>query len=164
MSFGAVQFRAVEFRTERPIMMPAASLRSGRTSVTADAVRGGRQRFPKVGFADGAPLQPASRVVQRAKAILGSTRELSQEVPAVEDFHYVAFAGPLGTSAAGWRMELEPMDDERTDAMMWIEMELRTVMRAIFRELFESRIQRVSDIEMIAIKAAVESTTPAGTS
>jgi hypothetical protein len=37
-------------------------------------------------------------------------------------------------------------------------------MRAIPREPFQSRIQRVSDIEMIAIKAAVESTTPAHTS
>jgi hypothetical protein len=48
--------------------------------------------------------------------------------------------------------------------MMWIEGKLRNRMRAISRELVKSRIQRVSDIQMIAIKAAVESTTPAGTS
>jgi hypothetical protein len=48
--------------------------------------------------------------------------------------------------------------------MMWIEGKLRNRMRAISRELVKSRIQRVSDIEMIVIKAAVESTTRAGTS
>src|SRR3954466_8134834 len=59
----------------------------------------------------GAPLQPGSRVDQRARGILGSTRDRSQNVPAVEAPRYMAFAGPLGTSAARGGMELEPMDE-----------------------------------------------------
>jgi hypothetical protein len=112
----------------------------------------------------GAPLQPGAQVDQRAKGPFGTSRRRSQKVVTVEPPRRMAFAGPLGTSVARWGMDLEPMADERTDAMMWIEVELRNVMRAIPREPFQSRIQRVSDIEMIAIKAAVESTTPAHTS
>jgi len=107
----------------------------------------------------GGPLEPGSRVEQRAKAILGLTRRRSQEVTAVEAPHRVAFAGPMGTSAARWGMELEPADGRQTDAMMWIEVDLAGVMRAIPAGLLKGRIQRVSDIEMVAIKAAVESAT-----
>ena len=107
----------------------------------------------------GAPLQPGSRVDQRAKGIFGSSRARSQEVTAVEAPHHVAFAGPMGTSAARWGMELEPADGRQTDAMMWIEVDLAGVMRAIPAGLLKGRIQRVSDIEMVAIKAAVESAT-----
>jgi len=80
-------------------------------------------------------------------------------VTAVEAPHRVAFAGPMGTSAARWGMELEPADGRQTDAMMWIEVDLAGVMRAIPAGLLKGRIQRVSDIEMVAIKAAVESAT-----
>jgi hypothetical protein len=66
----------------------------------------------------GAPLQPGSRVEQRAKLILGLSRGRSQEVTVVEAPRYVAFAGPMGTSAGRWGMELEPVDDKQTDAMM----------------------------------------------
>jgi len=107
----------------------------------------------------GGPLEPGSRVEQRAKAILGLTRRRSQEVTAVEAPHRVAFAGPMGTSAARWGMELEPADGRQTDAMMWIEVDLAGIMRAIPAGLLKGRIQRVSDIEMVAIKAAVESAT-----
>ena len=79
----------------------------------------------------GAPLQPGSRVDQRAKGILWSTRGRSQEVTAVEAPRYVAFAGPMGTSAARWAMELEPVDDRQTDAKMWIEVDLAGIMRAV---------------------------------
>jgi len=41
--------------------------------------------------------------------------------------------------------------------MMWIEVDLAGIMRAIPAGMLKSRIQRVSDIEMVAIKAAVES-------
>jgi hypothetical protein len=105
----------------------------------------------------GAPLQPGSRVEQRAKMIFGLTRGRSQEVTAVEAPRYVAFAGPMGTSAARWGMELEPVDDRQTDAMMWIEVDLAGIMRAIPGGILKGRIQRVSDVEMVAIKAAVES-------
>ena len=109
----------------------------------------------------GGPLQPGSRVDQRAKD-LGRTHPRSQEVTAVEAPHYVAFAGTMGPSASRWAMELKPVDDKQTDAMMWIEVDLAGPMRAVPARMLQGRIQRVSDIEMVAIKAAVESDTRAG--
>ena len=90
------------------------------------------------------------------------TRRRSQEVTAVEAPRHLAFAGPMGTSAARWGMELEPADDRQTDAKMWIEVDLAGPMRAIPGGLLQGRIQRVSDREMVAIKAAVESATREG--
>ena len=110
----------------------------------------------------GAPLQPGSWVEQRAKLMFGMSRGRSQEVTVVEAPHHLAFAGPMGTSTARWGMELEPVDDRTTDANMWIEVDLAGIMRAIPANLLKSRIQRVSDLEMAAIKAAVESATRAG--
>jgi demethylmenaquinone methyltransferase/2-methoxy-6-polyprenyl-1,4-benzoquinol methylase len=103
----------------------------------------------------GAPLQPGSRIEQRAKD-LWRTHGRSQEVTNVEAPRSVAFAGPMGPSAARWGMELEPRDDGQTAAMMWIEVDLAGVMRAA-PGLLKGSIQRVSDREMAAIKAAVES-------
>jgi hypothetical protein len=105
----------------------------------------------------GAPLQPGARVEQRAKLILGMSRARSQEVTAVDAPRHVAFAGPLGISAARWGMDLEPLDESHTDAMMWIEVDLAGVMRVVPGRALQGRIQRVSDGEMVAIKAAVES-------
>ena len=110
----------------------------------------------------GAPLQPGSQVEQRAKGIFGSSRARTQYVTAVEVPRYVTFAGPMGTSAARWGMELEPMDDKQTEAKMWIEVDLGGPMRVIPGRMLQSRIQRVSDREMVGIKAAVESATPGG--
>ena len=110
----------------------------------------------------GGPLQPGSRVEQRAKLILGMSRSRSQEVTAVEAPRRVAFAGPMGTSAARWGMELEPVVDGQTDAKMWIEVDLAGIMRALPGRILQGRIQRVSDLEMTAIKAAVESDTRGG--
>jgi hypothetical protein len=104
----------------------------------------------------GGLLQPGSRLDQRAKGILGSTRGRSQKVTAVEAPRYVAFAGPMGTSSARWAMELEPRDGSHTDALMWIEVDLEGPMRAIPGRVLRERIQRVSDLEMTLIKAAVE--------
>jgi hypothetical protein len=59
-------------------------------------------------------------------------------------------------------MELKPVDDRQTDALMWIEIDLAGVMRAV-PGLLKGSIQRVSDREMAAIKAAVESATREGT-
>ena len=109
----------------------------------------------------GGPLQPGSRVEQRAKD-LWRTHDRSQEVTAVEAPGYVAFAGRMGASAARWAMELEPVDDRQTDAKMWIEVDLAGPMRAIPGRLLQARIQRVSDREMAAIKAVVESAAPGG--
>ena len=105
----------------------------------------------------GGPLQPGSRVEQRAKLPLGLSRGRTQEVTDVEAPRSVAFAGPMGTSAARWGMEFEPVDDKQTDAMMWIEVDLAGIMRAIPARFLRDRIQHVSDVEMVAIKAAVES-------
>jgi hypothetical protein len=111
---------------------------------------------------EGAPLQPGSRVEQRAKMLFGTSRRRSQEVTAVEAPRRLAFAGPMGTSAARWGMELEPMDERRTDAKMWVEVDRGSLMRAIPARVLNGRIQRVMDIEMAAIKAAVESAAPGG--
>jgi Polyketide cyclase / dehydrase and lipid transport len=105
----------------------------------------------------GGPLQPGSRVEQRARD-LWWTHERSEEVTAVEAPRYVAFAGTMGTSAARWAMELEPLDDGQTDAMMWIEVDLAGIMRAV-PGLLKGSIQRVSNREMAAIKVAVEAAT-----
>jgi hypothetical protein len=83
-------------------------------------------------------------------------------VTAVEAPRYVAFAGPMGTSAARWAMELEPMDDQQTAAKMWVEVDLKNLMRAIPGRVLEGRIRRVMDLEMAAIKAVVESAPPGG--
>jgi hypothetical protein len=77
-------------------------------------------------------------------------------VTAVEEPRSLAFAGPMGPSAARWGMELEPRDDGRTDATMWVEVDLAGVMR-MAPGLLRGSVQRVSDREMAAIKAAVES-------
>ena len=105
----------------------------------------------------GTPIQPGSRIEQRAKLPLGLSRSRSQEVTVVEAPRHMAFAGPMGTSAARWGMEFEPADGGQTDAMMWIEVDLAHIMRAVPAGLLKGRVQRVSNIEMLAIKAAVES-------
>ncbi len=111
----------------------------------------------------GAPLQPGSRVDQRAKGELWLThgRSRSQEVTVVEAPHLLAFAGPMGNSAARWGMEFKPVDDRQTDALMWIEVDLAGIMRAV-PGILKGSIQRVSDREMTLIKAAVEADARAG--
>ena len=108
----------------------------------------------------GVPLQPGSRVEQRAKD-LGRTHGRSQQVTALEAPGYVAFAGRMGTSPSRWGMELEPVGDGQTDAMMWVEVDPAGIMRAV-PGLLKGSLQRVSDREMAAIKAAVESATRGG--
>jgi hypothetical protein len=108
----------------------------------------------------GGPLQPGSRLEQRAKGILGTSRKRSQEVTAVEAPRRVAFAGPLGLSSARWGMELEPLDEGHIDTKMWVEVDLESLMRAIPGRAFKGRIEGVMDLELAAMKAAVESATP----
>jgi hypothetical protein len=109
----------------------------------------------------GGPLQPGSRIDQRAKDLWWTHRR-SQEVTAVEAPRCVAFAGPMGTSVARWGMQLEPMGDSQTDATMWIEVDLAGIMRAVPASSLRGRIQRVSNLEMALIKAAVEAAMPDG--
>ncbi len=147
--------RSMTFRTESRITI-ASSVREvwayvcdvGRWPEWAPTVLECRVR-------GGGPLQPGSRVEQRAKD-LWRIHDRSEEVTAVEAPRYVAFAGPMGTSAARWAFELESVDDRQTDALMWIEVDLAGIMRAIPRAL-KGSVQRVSDREMAAIKAAIES-------
>jgi hypothetical protein len=106
--------------------------------------------------AGGAPLQAGARVEQRAKLPFGLTRFRAQDVTTVEEPSRMAFAGPLGTSTARWGMELEPLDGQQTEAMMWVEVDLKNVMRAIPGGMFNEKIRRVMDVEMAAIKTAVE--------
>ena len=110
----------------------------------------------------GAPLRPGSRVEQQAKLIFGATRFRAQDVTLVEAPRRLAFAGPLGTSTARWGMELEPTGDTQTEAVMWVEVDRKNVMRAIPGRVLNGRIRRVMDVEMAAIKAAVESATSGG--
>jgi hypothetical protein len=105
----------------------------------------------------GGPIQPGSRVEQRAKLMFGLSRSRSQEVTAVAPPTVMAFAGPMGTSAARWGMELTPVDAGHTDTMMWVEVYFAGVMRAIPAGMLKGRVQRVSDREMAAIRTAVES-------
>jgi hypothetical protein len=53
-------------------------------------------------------------------------------------------------------MEFSPVGESQTDAMMWIEVDLAGIMRVAPASI-QGSIQRVSDREMVAIKAAVES-------
>ena len=145
------------FRTESRITIAGRVPEGG--AYRGDVGRGpeGASTVLQGGVRGGGPLEPGSRVEQRAKGILGTSRRRSQGVIVVEAPHHLAFAGPLGTSAARWGMELKPAGDRQTDAMMWIEVDLAGIMRAIPAGMLKGRIQRVSDIEMVAIKAAVES-------
>src|ERR1700754_4204584 len=63
------------------------------------------------------PLQPGSRVELRAELMFGLSRRRSQAVTVVEPPTAMAFAGPMGTSAARWGMELTPLGEGQTDAM-----------------------------------------------
>ena len=110
----------------------------------------------------GDPLQSVHAWTSTPGGYSERTRERSQEVTVVEAPARLAFAGPLGTSAARWGMELESMDERQTGANMWIEVDLGGIMRAIPGRILKGRIQRVSDHEMAAIKAAVESAARSG--
>jgi hypothetical protein len=104
----------------------------------------------------GGPFQLGAQLDQRAKGLFGSSRSRSQRVTVVEAPHRMAFAGPLGTSAGRWGMELKPVDDRQTDTMMWVEVDFAGIMRAIPAGAFKRRVQRVSDLEMVLIKSAIE--------
>jgi hypothetical protein len=108
----------------------------------------------------GGPLVPGARVEQRAKLIFGATRYRAQHVTAVEAPRGLAFAGTMGTSAARWGMHFAPIDGGQTEAEMWVEVDLSNVMRALPSRALNARIQRVMDVEMAAIKVAVESSAP----
>jgi len=110
--------------------------------------------------AGGGPVQAGAKLEQRAKGPFGSTHHRSQHVTLAEEPNHLAFAGPMATSTARWGMHLEALADGQTDATMWIEIDRAGVMRAIPSSALKGRVQRVMDVEMLAIKAAVESGTP----
>ena len=72
----------------------------------------------------------------------------------------MAFAGPMGTSPLAGEWSSSRRDDTQTEAKMWVEVDLKNVMRAIPGSVLNGRIRRVMDVEMAAIKAAVESAAP----
>ncbi len=109
----------------------------------------------------GGALQPGVWVEQRARD-LGFNHRRIEQVTAVDEPRSMAFAGTMGTSVARWGMEFEPEGDGRTDAMMWVEVDLANIMRVVPGRALQRQVQRVSNIEMAAIKAAVESDVQAG--
>lgn len=114
----------------------------------APTVRSCRLREPGV-------FRPGATVEQRAKGVLGMGYPRSQQVTLVDAPRRMAFAGPMGTSAARWGMDLQPAAGG-TDANMWVEVDLAGAMRVIPAGMLHARMQRVSDREMAAIKQAVE--------
>jgi hypothetical protein len=106
-------------------------------------------------------LRPGAWVEQRAKD-LGWNHRWPEQVTAVDTPRSMAFAGTMGTSVARWGMEFEPADDGHTKSMMWVEVDLANIVRVIPGRALQGQIQRVSNIEMAAIKAAVESDVQAG--
>jgi polyketide cyclase/dehydrase/lipid transport protein len=109
----------------------------------------------------GGPLQAGAWVEQRARD-LGWNHHRSEQVTAVDAPRSMAFVGTMGTSVARWGMEFAPAGDGHTNAMMWVEVDLANIMHVIPGRAIQGRVQRVSDIEMAAIKAAVESDVQAG--
>lgn len=110
----------------------------------------------------GGAVEPGAWVDQRARD-LGWNHKRSERVTAVDPPRSLAFAGTMGTSVARWGMEFEEADDAHANAMMWVEVDVADIMRLIpGRRALQRQIQRVSDIEMAAIKARVESDVQAG--
>jgi hypothetical protein len=112
---------------------------------------------------DGGPFEPGAWVEQRAHD-LGMNHRRTERVTAVDAPRAMAFAGTMGTSPACWGMEFARVGDgsagraspAMTEAMMWVEVDLSNVMRLIPGRALHDQVQRVSDIEMAAIKAALE--------
>ncbi|GAB3613764.1 SRPBCC family protein [Humibacter ginsengisoli] len=104
---------------------------------------------------DHGPLRPGTWIEQKAKDY-GWVHHRSEQVTVLDPPHFMAFAGTMGSSAARWGMELSAEGDERTNSMMWVEIDIANIMRAIPRRALQSQVQRVSNVEMAAIKAAVE--------
>jgi hypothetical protein len=110
----------------------------------------------------GGPLQPGAQIEQRAHD-LGMNHRRTERVTAVDAPRTMAFAGTMGTSPARWGMEFEQAGQGNTEAMMWVEIDLANVMHLIPGGALRDQVQRVSDIEMAAIKAALEPGSEAAT-
>lgn len=111
---------------------------------------------------DGGPLRPGAWVDQRARD-LGWSHRRSERVTAIDPPHSMAFAGTMGTSVARWGMEFSAVGGTGTAAMMWVEVDIANVMRVYPGRALHAQIQRVSDLEMTGIRAAVEADVQAGT-
>lgn len=105
---------------------------------------------------DDGPFEPGAWVEQRAHD-LGWNHHRTEQITDVDPPRSMAFSGTMGTSRARWGMEFEPAGEHRTDAMMWVEVDLANVMRVVPGRSLQGQVQRVSDIEMAAIKSALES-------
>ncbi|CAM5283335.1 SRPBCC family protein [Leifsonia shinshuensis] len=109
----------------------------------------------------GGPLTAGGWIDQSARDFRFGHRR-SERVTVVEPPHRMAFAGTIGSSQARWGMEVLPAGEESTDSIMWVEVDLANVMRLVPPGILRRRIQRTSDREMAAIKAAVEADVQAG--
>jgi hypothetical protein len=109
----------------------------------------------------GGPLVGGAWIEQRAKDF-GFDHRRVERVTGVDAPHTMAFAGTVGSSPARWGVEVLPAGEDSTDAIMWVEVDLVGVMRLVPGRVLRARIQRTSDIEMAAIKAAVEADVQAG--
>jgi hypothetical protein len=110
----------------------------------------------------GAPLQVGSHLEQRVKGMFGSIRDRSLDVSAVDAPNRLEFAGKMGVSSLRWGFDLAAADSDRTDVRLWVEVQLKSLMRVVPGQLLKSMIRSVNARELAAIKSAVESPAPVG--
>jgi uncharacterized protein YndB with AHSA1/START domain len=108
----------------------------------------------------GGPLRTGCTLEQRVKGVFGSTRDRTLAVNAVDAPSRLEFAGDMGPSALRWGFELAATEAASTDIVLWVEVELHSLMRAIPAGLIREMIHRVNDRELAAIKAKVSSPRP----
>ena len=89
-----------------------------------------------------------------------SVRYISDEVgfELIAGLHRLTACRELGWEEVPIREE----EGTETDAKMWVEVDRKSLMRAIPGGVLKGRIRRVMDRELAAMKAAVESATPGG--
>ena len=105
---------------------------------------------------DGGSFEPGAWVEQRAHDF-GLNHHRTEQVTAVDAPRAMAFAGTMGTAPARWGMQFDPVGEGSTAAMMWVEIDLAGIVHRVAGAGVRNQVQRVSDIEMAAIKAALES-------
>jgi hypothetical protein len=103
----------------------------------------------------GGPLRVGSKVDQRIKAG-GSTRPRILEVTRVAAPRGVDFEGTYGPSPLRWGFSLEERGEDRTEILLWVEMERRGSMRAMPAALLRKGIRDTNARELTLIRSAVE--------
>jgi ribosome-associated toxin RatA of RatAB toxin-antitoxin module len=103
-----------------------------------------------------APLHAGSRLEQRVKGMSGSIRHQVLDVSVVDAPSRLAVAGKMGPSPVRWGFDLSPMGPSRADVLLWVEVEPKSIMRAIPGELLRSVTRSTSARYLLAIKSATE--------